>query len=70
MNYLEIISGLCEVVQILTILVNKQAEVIGQADVADAVAQDLRLLRGDAEKKYRQIVGESEYPTASKDGGD
>ena len=69
MDRLQAIAELCEVIQILTTLVNKQAEVIEQADVSDAVAQDLRLLRGDAENRYRQIVGD-DIPTARKDGGE
>ena len=37
---LEIIDGLCKVTETLAQLVNKQAEVIAQADIAEEIKED------------------------------
>lgn len=56
MDCLEVISGLCEAVHILSKIVDKQAEIIERTQIEDAVVRDLRLLRKKADSLYRNAT--------------
>lgn len=60
---LEIIDGLCKVTETLAQLVNKQAEVIAQADIAEEIKEELEAMRNGTdlqmdvlEYKMRKIL--------------
>jgi hypothetical protein len=60
---LEIIDGLCKVTETLAQLVNKQAEVIAQADIAEEIKEELETMRNGTdlqmdvlEYKMRKIL--------------
>lgn len=60
---LEIIDGLCKVTETLAQLVNKQAEVIAQADIAEEIKEELKTMRNGTdlqmdvlEYKMRKIL--------------
>lgn len=51
MGEYEIIDLLCAVTTDLSAIVKKQAEIIAQYDIAEAVAAELKDVREDADKK-------------------
>lgn len=60
---LEIIDGLCKVTETLAQMVNKQAEVIAQADIAEEIKEELETMRNGTdlqmdvlEYKMRKIL--------------
>ena len=48
MNVLEIIEQLCAVTRLQADIIEKQAEIIAQAEISDAVAEELSEMRRDA----------------------
>lgn len=58
MSLLEIIERLCAVTELQTQIIEKQAEALAQAEIADAVAAELSEMRStaaaDLEKIYKE----------------
>lgn len=49
MTLLEIVDRLCSVTQMQADIIRKQTEIIEQAKIADAVADEMRLLRKEVD---------------------
>lgn len=55
MTNLELIEGLCAVIELQAELINKQAEVIAQAETGEEIASELTQMRNSAEEKYNGL---------------
>ena len=58
MSLLEIIERLCEIARLQAEIIQKQAEEIEQAKIADAVSADLLKMRSRAERELATIFKE------------
>ena len=58
MSLLEIIERLCEIARLQSEIIQKQAEEIEQAKIADAVSADLLEMRSRAERELATIFKE------------
>lgn len=55
MTNLELIEGLCAVIELQAELINKQAEVIAQAETGEEIASELTQMRNSAEEKHNSL---------------
>lgn len=58
MSLLEIIERLCTVTELLSQIIEKQAEMLAQAEIADAVAAELSGMRNTAAADLENIYKE------------
>ena len=57
MTSLELISRLCEITELQADIINKQAEIIAQSDIADEVVSQIIHLQYLAKKDRNEIIG-------------
>lgn len=55
MTNLELIEGLCVVIELQAELISRQAEVIAQAETGEEIASELTQMRNSAEEKYNSL---------------
>ncbi len=55
MTNLELIEGLCTVIELQAELISRQAEVIAQAETGEEIASELTRMRNSAEEKYNSL---------------
>lgn len=55
MTNLELIEGLCAVIELQAELISRQAEVITQAETGEEIASELTQMRNSAEEKYNSL---------------
>lgn len=55
MANLELIEGLCAVIELQAELISRQAEVITQAETGEEIASELTQMRNSAEEKYNSL---------------
>lgn len=55
MTNLELIEGLCAVIELQAELINRQTEVIAQAETGEEIASELTQMRNSAEEKFKSL---------------